>query len=59
MFKLEVMNLHKEKRLVGYKWVFTIKYKTNEIIESYKKRLVLERYTQTYGINYWETHDLL
>lgn len=34
--------------------MFTIKYKTNSIIERYKARLVTEEYTQTYEIDYQE-----
>ena len=51
----DIVDLPKGKNLVGYKWVFTIKYKVNDSIERYKARLVANGYTQTYGIDYQET----
>ncbi|KAK9065205.1 hypothetical protein SSX86_016588 [Deinandra increscens subsp. villosa] len=43
------------KKLVGCRWLFTIKYKPDVKIERYKARLVAKGYTQTYGIDYAET----
>ena len=51
----EVSELPPGKRPVGYKWVFTIKRKTDGTIKRYKARLVAKGYTQTYGVNYSET----
>ncbi|RVW12990.1 putative mitochondrial protein [Vitis vinifera] len=51
----ELMDLPKEKRTVGCKWVFTVKCKANRSIERYKARLVAKGFTQTYGIDYQET----
>ncbi|RVW83133.1 F-actin-capping protein subunit alpha [Vitis vinifera] len=51
----EVANLPKGKNTVGCKWVFTIKYKSDDTIERYKSRLVAKEYTQSYGIDYQET----
>jgi Reverse transcriptase (RNA-dependent DNA polymerase) len=51
----EVTNLPNGKRVVGCKWVYTIKYNAQEKIERYKARLVAKGYTQTYGIDFQET----
>lgn len=40
---------------LGCKWVFTVKYKVDGLIEIYKVRLVAKGYAQTYEINYQET----
>ena len=47
--------LPKGKNLIGCKWVFTMKYKTDDSLERYKARLVAKGYTQTYGVDYQET----
>jgi len=51
----EIVVLPKDKTVIGCKWVFKIKYKTDESIERYKARLVAKGYTQTEGIDYLET----
>ena len=51
----EKCRIPKGKKVVGCKWVFTIKYKSDGTIERYKGRLVAKGYTQTYGIDYSET----
>lgn len=43
------------KRTVGCIWVFTLKYKVDGSIESYKVRVVAKGYIWTYGIDYEET----
>ena len=46
------VDLLEEKKSVGHKWVFTIKYKVDDLIERYKISLVAKGYTQTYEIDY-------
>ena len=42
-------------KIVGCKWVFTIKLKADGSVERYKARLVAKGFTQTLGIDYEET----
>jgi len=51
----EVIPRPKDKKLVGCKWVFIVKFKSDGALERYKARLVAKGYTQTYGIDYLET----
>ena len=44
-----------QKKLLGCKWVFTVKHKADGSIERYKARLVAKGFTQTYGVDYQET----
>ncbi|GAA0169379.1 transmembrane signal receptor [Lithospermum erythrorhizon] len=48
-------NLPQDKKVVGCKWVFTVKYNENGKIDRYKARLVAKGFTQTYGIDFSET----
>jgi hypothetical protein len=43
------------KKIVGCKWVFSVKYKVDGFVERYKARLVAKGYTQVYGVDYRET----
>lgn len=47
--------LPKGKKMVGCKWVFSIKHKADGSIERYKARLVAKGHTQTYNIDYQES----
>lgn len=51
----EIVDLPKEKKIVGCKWVFIVKCKAVGSVERYKARLVAKGFTQTYGIDYQET----
>ena len=51
----EIVDLLKEKKAVGWKWVFIVKCKPDGSIERYKARLVTQGFTQIYGIDYQET----
>jgi hypothetical protein len=48
-------SLPPNKRVVGCKWVFTVKQSSDGKIERYKARLVAKGYCQTYGVDYDET----
>lgn len=51
----KVVDLPRDKKIVGCKWVFTVKCRADGSIERYKARLVAKEFTQTYEINYQET----
>jgi len=41
--------------VVGCCWVFVLKYRPDGSVDRYKDMLVAKGYTQTYGIDYFET----
>ena len=45
--------------MVGCKWIYKIKTRSDGSIECYKARLVAKVFTQEYGINYEETFTLV
>ena len=55
----ELTDLPKGKKLVGSRWVYTIKYTPDGSVERYKARLVAKGFTQIYSEDYYETFVLV
>ena len=51
----EIVERLGDKRPVGCRWIYTVKYQSDGTLDRYKARLVAKGYTQTYGIDYEET----
>jgi len=49
------VSLPRGKKIVSYKWVYTIKHRADGTIERYKAELVAKGYTQSYSVDYQET----
>ena len=54
-FTWELIDLPAGANVVGCKWVFKLKYKSDGSIERYKARLVAKGYNQTQGLDYFDT----
>ena len=52
---LEIVERPKDKKAVGCRWIYIVKYQADCILDWYKARLVAKGYTQTYEIDYEET----
>ena len=50
-----LVELPKNKKTVGCKWLFNVKVKPDGSVERYKARLVARGFTQTYEVDYSET----
>ncbi|GKA24628.1 ribonuclease H-like domain-containing protein [Tanacetum coccineum] len=51
----ETVDLPKDRKAIGSKWIFKIKYRFSGEIDRYKARLVAQGFGQKEGINYEET----
>ena len=51
----DLVDLPSGKSVIGCKWVYKIKIKSDGTIEQFKARLVAKGYAQEYGIDYKET----
>jgi hypothetical protein len=51
----DLVDMSPDKSVVGWKWVFKIKTRSDRSIERYKARLVAKGFTQEYAIDYEET----
>jgi hypothetical protein len=55
----DLIELSSGKKVTGCKQVFAVKHKFDGSTETYKTRLVSKCFTQTYGVDYEETFDLV
>ncbi|GJT59507.1 retrovirus-related pol polyprotein from transposon TNT 1-94 [Tanacetum coccineum] len=55
----ELMDLPPGCKLLGYKWIFKKKMKADGTIDKYKARLVIKRFRQREGLDYFDTYSLV
>ena len=51
----DLVNLPKGKEVIGTKWVYKTKYKSDGTIDNYKDHLAAKGYAQREGIDYTKT----
>ena len=55
----DLVDLPSGKSAIGCKWVYKIKTRSDDTVDSYKARLVARGFTQKYVIDYEETFALM
>ncbi|PRQ34018.1 putative RNA-directed DNA polymerase [Rosa chinensis] len=50
-----IVKLPKRQKIVGARWIYKIKFNSDDSIERHKARLVARGFTQTFGVDYKET----
>ena len=55
----DLVTLPPRKSVIGCKWIYKIKTRSNGSIERYKTRLIAKGFTQEYEIDYEETFALV
>jgi hypothetical protein len=53
----KIVDRPRDRKAIGYKWIFKIKHNADGSIDKYKARLVAQGFTQRYGIDYDETYS--
>ena len=48
----DLVPLPTEKKVIGCRWVFAVKFNPDRSVAILKARLVAKGYTQTYGVDY-------
>lgn len=51
----EIVTLPTDKRAIGCKWIFKIKYKADGTVDRFKARLVAKSYSKLEGLDYQDT----
>jgi Reverse transcriptase (RNA-dependent DNA polymerase) len=51
----DIVSLPPNANVIGFKWLFKIKKKTDDTIKRYKVRLVAKGYNQEENIDYFDT----
>ena len=55
----EIIDVPNNKKMVGCKWLFNMKYRPDGNIDRFKARLVAKGYNQMYQIDYMEKFSLV